>query len=248
MADGIYVALSGALGRSRELDVVANNLSNLETPGFKESGVAFSTAMKRVTMDEPGPDGIRWLPMDKDHMEVVQSYARLAKGPLIRTDNPLDLAVEQDAYFQVLTPQGAMASPGGSFRLDPSGRLVDASGAPLLDRSGSPVRVVPEGDVVVTEEGQVLSDGKPVANLALVKAAGPLQQVGAGHLQGRTVPVSGAKVRVLQGWIERSNVDPMRALVGLIRVHRGFEALQNVIRTYRQMDGIASTQVGKTTG
>src|SRR5262245_13191792 len=155
MADGIYSALSGALARSTHLDVVANNLANAATTGFKADRVTFAEKLAKASGSAAG-----------ESFAVVGDVATdLAAGPLMSTGNPLDVALDEGAFLTVETPRGERFTRDGRLALGPGGLLVTSSGLPVLDGSGRRITVAPGAAAAIDADGTLRADGDALARL-----------------------------------------------------------------------------------
>jgi len=201
----------------RRQEVLANNLANAETDGFKGMRV-FARLMEGALL---APD----------------AATDFRQGALTPTGQPLDLAIEGDGFFVVQTARGERLSRGGSLRLDEAGRLVDGSGRVLLGERG-PI-VVPPGTVEVDRDGVVRVDGTEVGRLRierLPEGAEPVRDEGTLFVPAaERIRVPEGERRVRQGFIERSNVNPLDGLVEMITVQRNYAAIE---RSIRVLDGV----------
>lgn len=258
MANGIYVAMSGAKTREYVLETVANNLANARTPGFKRQEAAFREVRARIDrMGDPAQAmgvhrPVRFLPDDRQHAVMDERFTRWAQGPLRRTDNPLDLALEGDGFFVVGGPGGEPRyTRNGTLSLARDGTLVTQEGAPVLDADGEPVRIPGNAARVdVTADGRVQVGGADVGRLAIVRFADPRALERVGDSQWRPPPGAPAAPEpadavVHQGWLEGSNVNPVRAMTLLIKTHRIFGLNTKVIQAYQQIDRQAAREVGR---
>jgi flagellar basal-body rod protein FlgF len=226
MADGIYVSMCGAAARAEQLDAIADNLANAQTPGFKAARPAFES----------------FLPVsgaaDKVYPAAVATALDLRPGPTVATGNPLDVVPDEGAFLTVRGPDGKPAyTRDGRLSLDGERRLVSA-GRPVLDRNGNPVRVPGGEPPVISTDGAVLAGGQPLAELALVRLDGPVDRIGptlvAPGAGGRATP---ARVAVRTGEMELGNTPALEAMVQLISAQRSFDASMQALQTYRSMDG-----------
>ncbi|WP_373049415.1 flagellar hook basal-body protein [Vulgatibacter sp.] len=225
MGDGIYVGMSGAAAQARALDAIADNLANVETPGFKATRPAFASFLPA------GGDGTRV------SAAAVAAGVDRAPGAVTRTGAPLDLLPESDAFLAVRLPDGATGyTRDGRVSVDALGRL-QAAGHPLLSSEGEPI-TVPAGEVPrVEESGRVLAGAVEVARLGLFHLDGPAGRRGPALFTagpGATTRASEAGVRV--GELELGNASAMESAVALIEAHRSFDHAMQAIQTYRKLD------------
>lgn len=226
MADGLYVTMCGAAARTEQLDAVADNLANAQTPGFKASRPAFEAFLARSGAG------------DKAYPAPVATNLDLRPGPTSRTDNPLDVVPEDGAFLSVALPGGA---PGftrdGRLAVDGSGTLVQ-NGHPVLDVNGAPIRLPPGATARLDRDGTVQADGNPVGRIGLFHLAGPVDRLGPSIVTpgaGGRAEASDATVRT--GELELGNAAPLEGMVQLIAAQRHFDASMQALQTYRSMDG-----------
>jgi flagellar basal-body rod protein FlgF len=143
-----YIALSRQMVLRRQMDLLANNLANLTTPGYRGESMLFVEHLKPT--------------QPREQVAFVQDLATvrdLRAGPMSHTGNPLDLAIKGEGYFAVETPEGERYTRAGGFTLDPDGQIVTVKGYPLLGKGGAPITVPPDsGAVTVARDGTVSSD------------------------------------------------------------------------------------------
>ncbi len=253
MADGIYTSLSGALAQIRHLDVLSNNLANVDTVGFKADKLTFKQKdsdwdKMMDTVQAPGayfPE--RMVFNDKHFTETGKPVTWFGAGPLDETGNSLDLALTAPGrvFFAVDTPQGVRYTRDGSFTTDGEGRLTTLEGHPVRAAGGGPVLLHP-GSVHVDVDGTVYVDDTDVGAIEVVEALSPPQKAGHSLFAAQAVqPASVEGFEVRQGYLERSNVNPIRTMTELIAVHRTFEIINKTIQTFDAMDKKAINEVGR---
>ncbi len=218
------VASSRLDAQLRLVDVLAGNLANMNTPGFKAERMQFSDWLERQ------PDGEQ-LAFSQDR----QTWHDLSAGPLKHTGNPLDLAVSGNGYFTVGTPRGPRLTRDGRFALLADGTVADQSGEALLDNAGRPVRISPnDTELTVTADGALSSQlNGQIAKIGVVQPTDSTQLVAEGGTlfqvaDGRTAPVTQA--HVVQGAIEESNVQPIAEVTRLIDAQRTFELMMQYVQ------------------
>lgn len=212
----------------RRQEVVAHNLANVSTDGFKGERV-FARLLGDAT-------------------PAAQTATDTRAGTLRQTQNPLDLAIAGDGYLVVQTPAGERFSRGGALALDAGRRLVDPAGHPVLGEQGA--ITVPEGAVLtVSPAGDLRMDGRPVARLRLerVPPGTPLAHEGGTLLvpDGARQSIPPAERQLRQGAVEESNVSPISALVEMIGVQRAYASVQKAVTTLDAVRGTAATDLGK---
>ncbi|NOY92592.1 MAG: flagellar basal-body rod protein FlgF [Deltaproteobacteria bacterium] len=235
MSDGIYAALSGAIGQARSLDVVANNVANVNTVGFRADRVAFREALSQAGTDGPAPDALRF-------SQISQIATSDAPGALEQTGGSLDLALSGDGFFVVRGAQGDRYTRAGNFVTDADGVLRTREGLAVMGRPEDPSQPEPveiriprsTREISIGVDGTVRADGTSVGQLRLVNLT-------EAQKEGRTLFTAQraedtADTEVQQGYLEGSNINAVAGLIEMITVTRSFEAFQKVIDTFRQLD------------
>ena len=242
MGDGIYSAASGAIAQERSLSVVANNVANASTTGFRGDRVAFSEALNDARVDPKRTESLRYVVLSRVETDHTP-------GALKQTGNPLDVALLDEGYFAIETPSGERFTRAGSFVADPEGTLRTLGGHAVLGSGGSSLSI-PQGasEVGFGEDGTLLADGRSVGKLRVVRFAEPQGLVKEGLTffaapQG-VVPEEVESGQVAQGHIENANVNAVAGMNELITVSRSFEAFQKVIQTFRELDDRTARELG----
>jgi flagellar basal-body rod protein FlgF len=173
------------------------------------------------------------------------------QGSLRQTGNPLDIAVQGDGFFAVNTPFGERFTRDGSFSLTPEGTLVTKTGALVQGESG-PIAGLKEGNVEVLANGEVYLDKKFVDKIRVVafEDRSLLQKLGANLFvhDGPPQNLVGYSGELSQGYLESSNVNPMKNLTNMIVAHRTYEALQKAIKAHDETMQMSNTKVGDVQG
>lgn len=215
-----YATLNRQSGLMREMGVVANNIANSSTTGFRREGVVFSEFV--AAMDE-GPS-LSMAHASGRHVDLSQST-------ISQTGGQFDLAIQGEGFFLVQTPQGERLTRAGSFVPSPEGELMTPDGFRLLDAGGAPVFVPPQArGIAIAEDGTLSADGQPVAQIGLWQPTDPLtlrHQSGTLFSSGEVEPAEGAKM--LQGMLEDSNVEPVSEIARMIEVQRAYELGQKFL-------------------
>jgi len=222
MDNSIYAALSRQSGLMQEMQTVANNMANVSTTGFRREGVVFSEYISDAGKDAPS------LSMAYAHGRRID----LAQGPLSATGDTLDFAIEGDGFFMVETPSGNQLTRAGSFLRSPEGELVTPDGYRVLDTGGSPIFLpADQGPIALAEDGTLSARGAPLAQVGVFMPEDPkelVHQAGTRFTaQNGTVPVDAP--RLMQGFVEQSNVDPVSEISRMIEVQRAYELGQNFL-------------------
>ena len=238
-------AVSAALIYQTKMDVLANNLANVNTLGFKQDHTAYLPPY-----DEPdeslnfqvGPEE----PLVPDPESLI-SYTNFAPGQLKATGNPLDMALDGDGFFCVQTPEGTQYSRKGNFSLNSEGVLVNQEGLAVLGEGG-PIQIQGQ-DIRVDGRGNIQVDGQLVDILRVVRFPDTLALKKVADTcfvtnDPAVVGVAADNTQVKQGYVEASNVDTIRMMTEMIDVLRGFESYQRVIQSINEVILTSINEVG----
>lgn len=230
MNRGIYAAATGMSASSEWLDVIANNLANAGTTGFKRDGVAFNEALLR-TMNDAGGAGGRVGDLGSGPGAILR-FTHFEQGPMEATGNPLDVAIETpEGAFAVQTPAGVRFTRDGSFTRNPDGQLITHRGHLVLDADRQPIEL-PPGKVQIEGDGSITVEGQPIAQIGVFE--GTFAKTGdALWISTNAQPAETPAVR--QGALERSNVNVVESMVDMIKLNRAFELSQRSIQTQDEM-------------
>lgn len=223
MQAGIYVALSGQFALDKRLQTVAHNVANLSTRGFRAEEVTFETHLSRVP---PNP---------ATFAKMGDTFLSRRAGGMVRTDNPLDVAVQGDAWIAIEANGTQVYTRDGRMQISPQGELQTIEGFPVLDEGGGALQLDPNGGAPqISRDGAIFQNGQRVGAIGLfaIDAAATLARRGnSGVLPNRPAePVADLTVAGLhQGFVEDSNVNGVKEMTQLITIHRMFDALTNSI-------------------
>lgn len=216
MENSAYTTLTRQSGLMREMQVLAHNIANLSTTGFRREGVIFSEFVRRL---DTGETPLSMAAANARHTDLRQ-------GALSQTGGAFDFAIEGDGFFRIETPQGERLTRAGHFTLGPDSELLTPDGHRLLDEAGAPVFVPADADAVtLAPDGTLSADGQPLARIGLVLPEDrALLRRHSGSLfeaTGETIPAPEARLH--QGVLEGSNVDAITEMARLIVVQRAYE-------------------------
>jgi flagellar basal-body rod protein FlgF len=159
-------------------------------------------------------------------------------GALVKTGNPLDVALDGDGFFGVETARGVRWSRAGNLRLDAEQRLVTGDGNPVRARGGGAITLPQSAqEIVVAEDGTISADGEAVGAIELARfAPNAVAREGASLFAARGPALPGEGPKVVSGALESGNFNVVRGVVDLVRVSRTYDALHRMIESYREMD------------
>lgn len=257
MMRALAIATTGMTAQQLQVEVIANNLANMSTVGFKKSSTEFQDLFYQ-TFKEPGtvtetgalPVGIQV----GSGVRPVAVHRRFGQGDVQQTQNPLDLAIEGDGFFQVTLPDGSTAyTRSGSFKIDADGRVVTADGYPLLPAITIPadtktITIAPGGNVSIVQAGNPSPTQVGIIELARFTNPAGLSSVGknlyeASAASGDAItgtPGQTGMGTVLQGAIEGSNVNIAEEMVNMIVAQRAYEVNAKAIQTTDEMLGMVN--------
>ncbi len=227
MNSGIQAAASGMRAQVEALDILANNLANLNTIGFKEQKAFFtylSDAAASSQSAEDDPSGI--------HAVSAQAALNVTDGNLQSTGRDFDIALMGEGYMAVQTPQGVRYTRNGSLQLNEKSELITSGGYPILDDNGQHITVGP-GRLNITEKGLVDVDNKKIGKLKLVTFDTPALVIREGNSlvappANKPTPKP-ADIQVKQGFLEQSNVNTVASVVEMVGIMRRFEAISKSV-------------------
>ncbi len=238
MADGIYAALSGACAQARALDVVANNLANATTTGFKQERLSFREALagavaqgdvthRQVRTEGGGPD--------------------LRPGVVRHTGNPLDVALLGAGFFVVQTQDGERLTRSGALSLSSQGVLVSGEGFPVLGQNG-PIPLAETSGVHLDNAGRVWVGDRVVDRLRIALPAPPesLSRIGESLWSARRLDEVAATEGLCEpAALEASNVNPVHSMTELVFISRAYEMLHRTIETYDTLSEKTAAELGR---
>lgn len=221
MQSSLYVSLSSQMSVQKRLETIANNVANASTPGFRREEIKFESMLsnsssEQVAFSSPG-----------------DSFIKRDPGQTIRTGNPLDVAVQGDAWFAIQTPAGVVYTRDGRMQMTAEGELRSIANYPILDVGGAAIQVNPNaGPIKIAPDGMIMQDEQqlgaiglftidPAAKLSRFENSGVIPDTPA------TPALDFNRVGVVQGYVEGSNVNPMWEMTQLILTSRSYDAVSS---------------------
>lgn len=240
MQGAIYVGLSGQIALQQRLDTIAHNVANSSTAGFRSEEVRFETVLSRVP---PNPVAF---------VSPGGTYLSRQTGDIVRTDNPLDVAVQGDAWMSIDVAGKQVYTRDGRMMMSATGDLQSLSGNPILDVGGAPIVLNPAaGAPEISRDGTITQNGQQIGAIGLYHIEDDAKLTRAensGVIPNRpaTAALDFSNVGVVQGFTERGNVNPVLEITRLIEVHRAFDALTNSIAAEDSTMQTAIRELGPT--
>jgi len=238
-----------------KMETLSNNLANVNTVGFKEDQPSFREILSTVQRVTPESLEERFLAheylddyvgMDKSAVIVDEVGKNFELGRMRFTGNDLDIAITNEGFFTIATPQGERYTRGGNFQLDSSGRIVNNDGYPVLGKNGE--IEIKEGSINVNESGQVSVNGIIQDSLKLVRFRNQdkLQKLGQGFfapINTNNLPIISNEIKVKQGILEDSNVNSMLEMTRMINATRAYESVHKALSRIDKLNETAISLV-----
>jgi flagellar basal-body rod protein FlgF len=228
MDNALYVGLSRQMVLKREMDIVANNIANADTNGFKFESLLTKETPAKPASTSNGTNPVKFV--------TAAGVARdFGQGNLRRTDGALDLAIDGKGFFKVTTKAGERFTRDGHFRTDETGKVVTQSGAVVADEGGGEITIDPTkpGEITVSPDGVVSQGSERIGKVGVFNfpSLSALEKTGDNLYQNASnqpaTPTTDAKVR--QGMLESSNVNPILQITRMIEVSRAYESVTQMM-------------------
>lgn len=243
MDNALYVGLSRQMTLRHELDIVANNIANADTTGFKVENLLVATEPKSPAVTLDGPKPVKFV--------IDTGVARdFSQGTLRTTGSPLDLAIEGQAFFKLTTPDGERYTRDGHFRLDDTGKVVTQNGQPVADSGGGELLIDPQkGPIAIAADGTVSQGTEQVGKIGVVRfdSLSVLEKTGDNLYRNtsnqQSQPAPDARVR--QGMLEGSNVNTITQITKMLEVTRAYESMAKMMDSTATLSRDSISRLGK---
>jgi flagellar basal-body rod protein FlgF len=237
MENTSYIALSRQNALWRQLDVIANNMANANTPAYRGEQMMFREFLVDTRSSDRAVGG------KLAYTQDVGILRDTREGPLTKTDNPFDMAIHNEGWFQIETEAGMRYTRNGHFRLDEGGMLVNSRGQAVMDTADNPIIFAPnESRITVTPDGTVATENGQVAKLKVVRFVNEqdMRKTGDGLMESTQDPQLVERPSIAQGMMEESNVQPVVEITRMTELMRQYQGLQQMIdkEHERQMKAI----------
>jgi flagellar basal-body rod protein FlgF len=224
MENSLYVGLSSQVVLAGNMNIIANNVANLNTPGFRGQNMIFQEYVER-------PRGM------KEDVSLVNDYGQYQvtdPGPIKVTGNPLDIAIVGPGFLGIQTPDGVQYTRAGNLSMTAEGTLVNARGAHVASAGGGDIVIPPDAkNIYIDHNGAVSTDEGQVGQLMIAEFNNyqTLNPAGNGLYVTTDPAVPAAKTTVIQGKIEGSNVQAVVEMTRMIEISREYQAVQRMVQT-----------------
>ena len=225
MRSNLYVSMTGQIALEKRLATVASNIANMNTAGFRAQGVSFASVLSKAS-DQPAA-----------YVSTGTDFITRGQGATTKTDNPLDVAIQGDAWFAVQTPAGTAYTRDGRLQMTASGELQTLNNYPLLDAGGSKMLLESDGGApMIAGDGMISQGGRQVGAIGLFSI--PDDAKLSRYDNSAVIPDTAAtpvldfsRTGVTQGFSEGSNVNPILEMTKLIEIQRAFDGLNTASTT-----------------
>ncbi len=224
MENSLYVGLSSQVVLRNNMNIIANNVANMTTPGFRAQNLIF-----QEVVEDP-----RYM---KEDISMVLDYGQYQKtdpGPISQTGNPLDVSLVGPGFMGIVTPDGVQYTRAGNFAMTAEGILVNALGMPVAGEGGGEITIPTDAqNIYIDRNGAISTDDGQVGKLMVVEFTNEqtLDPAGNGLYINEQGGQPAEKTTVLQGSLEGSNVQPVVEMTRMIDVLREYQAVQNIMRS-----------------
>lgn len=269
MDSGFYAAVNGALRTEMRLEVLTNNLSNVNTNGYKADDITFDSFLTSTGPEQfplptdsflglrgPGDIPFPYSNMASNAYQMTYPMATgtvtdMSQGSLKPTGNPLDMAIEGEGFFVVETEGGPRYTRDGSFSVNQEGELVNKNGLRVLGQGNAPM-LVGNGQMELGPDGTIVTAEGAIGQLARVQIPEEVMRKEGSNLysapEDMVNPSEPGEANVYQGFVEGSNSNTIRGMTQMVESNRAFEVYMKMIRSLDGLDNQAVNQIGKLNG
>ncbi len=243
MENTILVSLSRQITLQRKMDVIANNMANMNTPGFKSDELKFEEFLPAVARVE----GFAGADKQVKFVTDPQMVRNMAAGAERHTGRELDVSIGQGGWMVVDAPQGERFTRNGQLKLTGDGTLVTSEGYPVLGESGEITFGPGETGIVIGKDGTISTSQGTKDKLRIVEFKEPqaMSKQGNSLYNSQETPVDGENITVTQGAFETSNVQPMKQMTQMIETVRAYSSVSKMVEAVDETRGKAIQQLGR---
>jgi len=240
----VLAATSNMLARVRELEITANNISNVNTPGYKRDQY-FANILQNAQQE----NGNQATAKDRTGLKMIErNIVDLAQGSLHKTGNPLDVAINGEGFFVIQDEEeGEKYTRNGNFQINDEGYLITNYGKKVMAQGGEVF--LHGGEVRISNDGNITVDGELVDQLKLMKPVEDTKIIKLGNSEyqfeaNSTTPEDGGGT-IVQGFLEQSNVNPISAIVKLVALQRDFDSNQKMVQSFDEINKVSANDIGR---
>jgi flagellar basal-body rod protein FlgF len=241
MENAPLISLSRQIALQRQMDVVANNIANINTTGFKAETILYEEFVMPVARDKA-------FALLDQQLSFTQDWATihdLAPGSIMQTGNPLDVALSGEGFLVVQTPGGERWTRAGALQINAEGTLVNFDGHPVLGDGGEISFDAGETDIMIDATGAISTNAGAKGQLRIVEFESPQEIAREGNnLFSGGAPIAAVETRIVQGAIERSNVNGVSEMTEMIRVQRAYQSLASMMQRQDEIRRDAIQKLG----
>ena len=244
MDNALYVGLSNQMVLKRQMDIIANNIANADTNGFKFESLMTKTVPGAPAFTMGGPRPVKFVGADG----VARDFGQ---GGLRRTDSTFDLGIEGQGFFKVTTKAGDRFTRDGHFRTDNNGVITTQAGDPVADDGGGQITIdqTKPGAITISPDGIVSQGSERVGKIGVYKfdSLSALEKTGDNQYQNAAnqQPTAATDAKVRQGMLESSNVNPIVQITKMIEVNRAYESVTQMMSAESDLSRSSVARLGK---
>lgn len=231
MENSIYLGLSRQLTLQRNMDIIANNIANANTSGYRGQNLIF----QEFISDPSGKTTDRGSDNELSFVYNRGQYENTDPGSLSFTGNPLDVALAGPGFMGIQGPgEEVMYSRAGEFQIDSNGTLLNSSGFPVADQGGAPIVIPPNSsDIAIDEKGFISTRDGQIGQIMVVEFENPqtLEAMGNSLYRSPEAGLPAENTRVRQGQVEGANVKPVIEMTNMIETLRGYQSTQKILES-----------------
>ena len=240
MDASLHVAVAGQNTIQKQLTVVAHNIANMNTVGFRAENVDFKTLISRTPTE------------DVNFPQMANLYPAMEQGHLEQTNNPYDIALSGDGWFGIATPDGTAYTRDGRFQISPFGELQTLEGYPVLDAGEAPIQLNPNGGPPeIQQDGRIIANGQQVGNIGVFSLTAQDLSARFGNsgfyssVPGQAIPVgNGSATAINQGFVEASNVNGVKEITNLITLTKMYSSVSTIVGKVDETLTRATREIG----
>ena len=244
MDNALYVGLSNQMVLKRQMDIIANNIANADTNGFKFESLITKTVPGSPAFTAGGPRPVKFVGADG----VARDFGQ---GGLRTTGSTFDLGIEGQGFFKVTTKNGDRFTRDGHFRTDANGVITTQAGDPVADDGGGQITIDPskKGEITISQDGIVSQGAERVGKIGVYKfdSLSALEKTGDNQYQNAAnqQPTAATDAKVRQGMLESSNVNPIVQITKMIEVNRAYESVTQMMSAESDLSRNSVARLGK---